>query len=68
MPAYEICYRDGDGALTHSFIAHCDDDVRARVLAHAMKLPSVQQFDVWQEGQLVYARPPRQAVPERRSA
>jgi hypothetical protein len=37
MPAYEICYRDDHGALTYKFSADCDDDQRAKILAHAMK-------------------------------
>ena len=57
MPAYEICYRDSDGALTHSFVAHCDDDGRAKVLAHAMKLPSAKRLEVWSGEALIYARP-----------
>jgi hypothetical protein len=42
MPAYEICYLDTDGALTYKFAADCTDDSRAKVLAHAMKLPSAK--------------------------
>jgi len=34
MPAYEICYLDEDGALTYKFTADCDDDQRAKILAH----------------------------------
>lgn len=59
MPAYEICYLDGDGALTYKFTATLDDDGRARVLAHAMKLPSVKRLEVWNGEDLVYSRPPR---------
>ena len=47
MPAYEICYLDRDGILTYKFAATCDDDNRAKVLAHAMKLPSVKRLEVW---------------------
>jgi hypothetical protein len=57
MPAYEICYLDGEGALTYKFSATCDDDGRAKVLAHAMKLPSVKRLEVWNGAQLVYTRP-----------
>jgi len=46
MPAYEIRYRDQNGALTYAFSATCDDDQRARVLAHAMKTPSARQVEV----------------------
>jgi hypothetical protein len=57
MPAYEICYLDGDGVLTYKFIANCEDDNRAKVLAHAMKLPSAKRLEVWSGETLIYARP-----------
>ena len=56
MPAYDIRYLDHDGALAHTFSAVCDDDGRARVLAHAMKLPSAERLEVWLDDMLVYAR------------
>ena len=34
MPAYDIRYLDGQGALAHKFSAVCDNDKRAQVLAH----------------------------------
>ena len=43
MPAYEICYLDEDGALTYKFSANCDDDQRAKILAHAMKTAQRQE-------------------------
>jgi hypothetical protein len=57
MPAYEICYLDEGGALTYKFTADCDDDRRAKVLAHAMKLPSARKLEVWNGEMLIYARP-----------
>ncbi|HEX3756047.1 MAG TPA: hypothetical protein VHV26_13325 [Rhizomicrobium sp.] len=57
MPAYEICYLDGDGALAYKFCADCDDDARAKVLAHAMKLPSAKRIEVYSGDALIYARP-----------
>ena len=57
MPAYEICYLDDDGTLTYKFLANCDDDGRAKVLAHAMKLPSAKRLEVWSGEALIYARP-----------
>jgi hypothetical protein len=57
MPAYEICYLDHDGSLTYKFSANCDDDGRAKVLAHAMKVPSAKRLEVWSGAELVYARP-----------
>jgi len=55
MPAYEICYLDEDGALTYKFSANCDDDQRAKILAHAMKLP--RTLEVWSGEALIYSRP-----------
>jgi hypothetical protein len=57
MPAYEICYLDGDGVLTYKFLANCDNDSRAKVLAHAMKLPSCKRLEVWCGEDLIYTRP-----------
>ena len=57
MPAYEICYLDDEGALTYKFLANCEDDGRAKVLAHAMKLPSAERLEVWSGEALIYARP-----------
>jgi hypothetical protein len=56
MPAYNIRYLDRDGFLAHAFNAVCSDPGRARVLAHAMKLPSAQRLEIWLDGILVYAR------------
>jgi hypothetical protein len=57
MPAYEICYLDEAGALTYKFSATCDDDQRAKILAHAMKLPSAKKLEVWAGEALIYTRP-----------
>ncbi len=57
MPAYEICYRDDHDALTYKFSADCDDDQRAKILAHAMKLPSARKLEVWSGEALIYSRP-----------
>ena len=57
MPAYEICYLDDAGTVTYKFLAHCEDDGRAKVLAHAMKLPSAKRLEVWSGEALIYARP-----------
>lgn len=57
MPAYEICYLDETGALTYKFSATCDDDQRAKILAHAMKLPSAKKLEVWAGEALIYTRP-----------
>ena len=57
MPAYEICYLDDAGSLTYKFSADCADDARAKVLAHAMKLPSAKKLEVWSGEALIYTRP-----------
>src|SRR5215471_1572947 len=57
MPAYEICYLDEVGGLTYKFSANCDDDRRAKILAHAMKLPSAKKLEVWSGETLIYTRP-----------
>jgi hypothetical protein len=57
MPAYEICYLDEKGVLTYKFVANCESDGRAKVLAHAMKLPSARRLEVWSGEELIYARP-----------
>ena len=56
MPAYEICYLDEEGALTYKFTADCDNDQRAKILAHAMKLPSARKLEVWSGEALIYTR------------
>ena len=56
MPAYDIRYLDATGLLAHAFSADCTDDSRARVLAHAMKLPTAERLEVWKGRALVYAR------------
>jgi len=65
MPAYEICYLDEAGSLTYKFSANCDDDGRAKVLAHAMKTPSAKKLEVWSGEALIYTRP--SAILERRA-
>jgi hypothetical protein len=57
MPAYEICYLDDEGTLTYKFLANCEDDGRAKVLAHAMKPPSAKRLEVWSGEALIYAKP-----------
>ncbi len=64
MPAYEICYLDENGILTYKFLANCEDDGRAKVLAHAMKLPSAKRLEVWSGEALIYARPSSTAQSE----
>lgn len=62
MPAYEICYLDDGGSLTYKFSATCDNDQRAKILAHAMKLPSIKRLQVWNGQDLIYAKPAIEAA------
>ena len=57
MPAYDICYLDEEGALTYKFSADCDNDQRAKILAHAMKTPRARALEVWSGQMLIYSRP-----------
>lgn len=62
MHNYEICYLHWDGTLAASFNAQCSDDLRAKILAHAMKAQP-GGIEVWQvrtpSAKLVYRRPER---------
>jgi hypothetical protein len=57
MPTYDFCYLDQGGYLSYKFSAICYDDKRAKVLAHAMKLPECRRLEVWSGASLVYQRP-----------
>lgn len=57
MPSYEICYLHHDGSLACTFSALCPDDLRAKILAHAMKISAYKRFEVWRGQSLVYERP-----------
>jgi hypothetical protein len=59
MPSYEIFYRKGDGTLAGKFSAMCEDEKKAKILAHAMRLEGTRTFEVWDGQTLVYARPQR---------
>jgi hypothetical protein len=58
MPNYDVRYLDHYGVLTHAFCATCDDETRARIVAHAMKPSSCQQLEMWIGGSLIYQRAP----------
>lgn len=66
MPAYEICYLEDDGALSCAFSVQFDNEMRAKILAHAMKPSECARLEVWQGKQLVYARPEFDETPDRR--
>ena len=61
MPNYEICYLHENGTLAFQFAANCDDDLHAKVLAHAMKERDHKSLEVWDGRTLVYERPEREA-------
>jgi hypothetical protein len=57
MPAYEICYIDGQGKLARAFSVKFDSELRAKILAHAMKPAECRQLEVWDGDRLIYSRP-----------
>ena len=57
MPAYEICYLEQDGSLACAFSVVFDGEMRAKILAHAMKPADCHALEVWQGKDLVYRRP-----------
>ncbi len=57
MPSYEICYLNADGTLDAKVAAECDNDLQAKVLAHAMKNKGLKRIKVWDGQHLVYERP-----------
>jgi len=57
MPTYDIHYFTRGGTLALKFSTICIDDTRAKIIAHAMKLPECKKFEVWTDGSLVYQRP-----------
>lgn len=64
MPSYDICYLDQEGRLALKFAATCRDETRAKILAHAMKMPEHKRIEVWMETTLVYARPTLAEIPQ----
>lgn len=56
MPSYEINYLNDDGTLAAKFETQCAGDKEAQILAHAMKMASAHQIEVWSERQIIYAR------------
>jgi hypothetical protein len=68
MPNFEFLYRRYDGSLAVKLTAICADEMRAKVLAHAMKAAEHHQFEVWDGTTLVYERPEpvRHRLPELR--
>ncbi len=62
MPAYEICYLEEDGALACAFSVQFETEMRAKILAHAMKPAECHRLEVWRGTELVYARPDGDAL------
>ncbi len=56
MPAYDICYLEEDGALACAFTVQFDSEMRAKILAHAMKPADCHRLEVWSGRELVYHR------------
>lgn len=48
MTAHEICYLDGDGALTYKLLVNSDNDGRAKALAQAINLPRCKRLEIWE--------------------
>jgi hypothetical protein len=57
MPAYDICYLEEDGSLACAFSVQFDSEMRAKILAHAMKPAECRALEVWHGRELVYSRP-----------
>ncbi len=61
MPAYEICYMNENGQLSRAFSVQFDSDMRAKILAHAMKPADCRHLEVWDGNRLIYSRPDQTA-------
>jgi hypothetical protein len=59
MPNYDIRYLDDAGRLTAKIATECENDIQAKVLAHAMKTAGSKRIEVWDGPTLVYERPER---------
>lgn len=57
MPTYQIFLYAVDGLPPTQLETHCTDDIRAKVLAHAVKRPADRRIEVWKDHELIYARP-----------
>jgi hypothetical protein len=61
MPAYDICYLNENGQLSRTFSVQFDSDMRAKILAHAMKPADCRHLEVWDGNRLIYSRPDQTA-------
>ncbi|MEJ0040879.1 MAG: hypothetical protein WDM81_01020 [Rhizomicrobium sp.] len=57
MTAYEICYLEEDGSLACAFSVQFESEMRAKILAHAMKPAHCHTLEVW-HGQGAGLSPP----------
>ncbi|HEY0302757.1 MAG TPA: hypothetical protein VGC36_15530 [Rhizomicrobium sp.] len=56
MPAYDICYLEEDGTLACAFTVQFESEMRAKILAHAMKPADCHRLEVWSGKELIYSR------------
>lgn len=59
MPNYDIRYLDDAGTVKAKIATECENDMQAKVLAHALKTAGSKRIEVWDGPTLVYARPDR---------
>ena len=57
MPSFDFLYRKDDGRLALKLTAECDDEIRAKVLAHAMKAAECHHFEVWDGARRLHVHP-----------
>lgn len=57
MPNYELVYLNTDRSVAAKINSLCDDDTKAKVLAHAMRVHGASQMEVWKDDTLIYTRP-----------
>lgn len=57
MPNYELVYLRTDKTVAAKINSLCDDDTKAKVLAHAMRVNGSSQMEVWKDDTLIYTRP-----------
>ncbi len=57
MTAYDICYLEEDGALVCAFTVQFETEMRAKILAHAMKPAECHRMEIWDGKTLIYRRP-----------
>ena len=61
MPNYDIRYLDDAGTVKAKIATECENDMQAKVLAHALKTAGSKRIEVWDGPTLVYERPERYA-------